>query len=451
MKRFYIFISALFILAMMFTGYQCSSTELTSAKLYIQQKNFDKALDALKKETDKNPKSDEGYYLMGYIFGEKEDYDNLISSYNKSLSISKNFEKDIENSKKYHWAQLFNKGVGFYQRATNVKNEDSVKMYYDKSVWAFNYAIKLEPDSADTYRNLSLVYISQGKYDDAIPNLEKLNSKKKTLDGIKFLGEIYYNKGLSVRNEYEKNKVAADSIKAIEYYNKAISTLEDGRKIYPNDSEILLYLSNAYIGANKIDIAIKSFKAGVEQEPTNKLYRYNYGVLLLGANDFEGAVEQFKKALEIDPEYLNATYNLAVTYVKWGAKIAKDADALGKEDPEAKVKYNLALPYLETYVQKKTDEAAIWELLGKVYSVLGTTDKAFDAFNKSDALRTANEQNLKIGMREEDVVKMIGTPDQKIESVFQNINATSYYYKNISLIIYCSDNKVIGFTKISGK
>ncbi len=387
MKRFYIFISALFILAMMFTGYQCSSTELTSAKLYIQQKNFDKALDALKKETDKNPKSDEGYYLMGYIFGEKEDYDNLISSYNKSLSISKNFEKDIENSKKYHWAQLFNKGVGFYQRATNVKDEDSSKMYYDKSIWSFNYAIKLEPDSADTYRNLSLVYISQGKYDDAIPNLEKLNSKKKTLDGIKFLGEIYYNKGLSVRNEYEKNKIAADSIKAIEYYNKAISTLEDGRKIYPNDSEILLYLSNAYIGANKIDIAINSFKAGVEQEPTNKLYRYNYGVLLLGANNFEGAVEQFKKALEIDPDYLNATYNLAVTYVKWGAKIAKDADALGKDDPEAKVKYNLALPHLETYVQKKSNEAAIWELLGKVYSVLGKVKEAEDAFKKADENR----------------------------------------------------------------
>jgi len=53
------------------SAFSCSSTELTSAKLYVQQKNFDKAIDALEKETTKNPKSDEGFYLLGYVNGEK--------------------------------------------------------------------------------------------------------------------------------------------------------------------------------------------------------------------------------------------------------------------------------------------------------------------------------------------------------------------------------------------
>ena len=38
-----IIVIALF-LGIIFTGFECSSTELTSAKLYIQQKNYDKAL-----------------------------------------------------------------------------------------------------------------------------------------------------------------------------------------------------------------------------------------------------------------------------------------------------------------------------------------------------------------------------------------------------------------------
>jgi tetratricopeptide (TPR) repeat protein len=387
MKRLLLPVAALLVSALFFIGFQCSSTELTSAKLYIQQKNLDKALDALKKEVEKNPKSDEGYYLMGYLYGEKEDYKNLMSNYDKSLSISNKFEKDIVNSKKYHWASLFNKGVGFYQKAAQTKAEDSATIYFDKSIYNFNNAILLQPDSADTYKNLAFVYISQAKYDDAIPQLEKLVSLKKSPEGIRFLGEIYYNKGQMLRNEYEKKKIAADSVKAQDYFLKAISTLEEGKKLYPDDTEILLFLSNSYIAANKIAVAIDAFKTGVEKDPKNKFYRYNYGVLLLGANDFELAVEQFKAAIEIDGEYSNAIYNLAVTYVKWGAKIAKDAEEKGKEDPEAKAKYSLALPYLEAYVQKKSNEAPVWELLGKVYSVLSKTKEAEDAFKKADELR----------------------------------------------------------------
>jgi hypothetical protein len=68
-SKFFLIIALLF--GITFMGFQCSSTELTSARLYIQQKNFDRALEVLQDEVTKNPKSDEGYYLMGYVFGEK--------------------------------------------------------------------------------------------------------------------------------------------------------------------------------------------------------------------------------------------------------------------------------------------------------------------------------------------------------------------------------------------
>ena len=58
---------AIFSMVFGLIAFQCSSTELTSAKLYIQQKNFDRALDVLQKEVEKNPQSDEGFYLLGYI------------------------------------------------------------------------------------------------------------------------------------------------------------------------------------------------------------------------------------------------------------------------------------------------------------------------------------------------------------------------------------------------
>ncbi len=378
----------IFFVGMIFSGYQCSSTELTSAKLYIQQKNYDKAIDALQKEVAKNPKSDEGYYLLGVVQGEKERYSEMIDSYNKSLSVSDKFSKNISDSKKYFWANLFNKGVGFYQRGSKTSDKDSAQLYFDKSIEAFNSAIAIEPDSADTYKNLSFVYMSAQQYDNAIAPLEKLIEKEQALDGYKFLAEILYAKGTEFKNKYENNKVLSDSLEAMKYFNRAISVAEEGRKKYPDDADLLVVLSNSYIGANKIETALEAFKSGVEKDPNNQYYRYNYGVLLLGKNDFAGAEAQFKKALEIDPEYYNASYNLAVTYVKWGAMINKIADEKGDlNNKEYKEKYQKALPYLEKIVQNKKDDIAMWELLGKVYSVLGMSKDAENAFKQADDLR----------------------------------------------------------------
>ena len=229
----------IFFVGMVFSGYQCSSTELTSAKLYIQQKNYDKAIDALQKEVQKNPKSDEGYYLLGVVLGEKERYAEMIDAYSKSLSISNKFSENIGSSKKYFWANLFNKGVGYYQRGSKTADQDSVKLLYGKSIEAFNSAIVIEPDSSDTYKNLAFVYMSAQDYDNAISPLEKLIEKEGAVDGYKFLSEIFYVKGIEYRNKYDNNKALPDSLETMKYFNKAISVAEEGREKYPDDSEIL--------------------------------------------------------------------------------------------------------------------------------------------------------------------------------------------------------------------
>jgi tetratricopeptide (TPR) repeat protein len=380
MKNSKLYVAIFLMLSMIFMGYQCGSTEITSAKLYIQQKNYDKAIEVLQKEITKNPKSDEGYYLLGYVYGETNNYPDMVDAYNKSLDISKTFEKNIDDSKKYFWAQSFNRGVNFYQKGNKTTDTDSAKVFYDKSISEFQSAIMIEPDSADTYKNLAFVYLSKGDNDSAIEPLKKLIDKEKSVDGYKFLGEIYYTNGANLKNAGKVDEAKPE-------FNKAIDILNEGMKLYPNDSDMLLTLSNAYIGADRTNEAIEPFKKGVAAEPENKYYRYNYGVLLLGIEDFAGAEEQFKKAIDIDPEYDNAIFNLGVTYIKWGNYLSKKADEEGKMSDEYKTKYELALPYLEKAVKMKDADAQTWEFLGKVYSVLGKQDEATDAFKKADELR----------------------------------------------------------------
>ena len=393
MQRSKILLGIILLLGMVFTGFDCASTEITSAKLYMQQKNYDKALVSLKKEVAKNPKSDEGYYLLGVVYGEKKNYDNMMDAFNKSQAISQKYSKKISDQKRFYWANLFNKGVGLFQKGTGTSNKDSAKVYYGKSITAFEAATKIEPDSASTYKNLAFVYMNDQKYDEAVAPLKKLIANEKSLDGYKYLGEIYYNKATKLKAEFSSSKDVQDSVKYMDYFNKAINVLQDGRKNFPHNSDLLLLLSNSYIGAHKITIAINAFKAGVEEEPQNKYYRYNYGVLLLGSKDYPAAEKQFKEAVKLDPNYQNAIYNLAVTYVRWGSELAQKSNKATMDNPEAptdttfKAKYREALPYLEKVTKMKGDDAQMWELLGKVYTVLNFKEKATAAFNEADKLR----------------------------------------------------------------
>jgi tetratricopeptide (TPR) repeat protein len=187
--------------------------------------------------------------------------------------------------------------------------------------------------------------------------------------------------------EYQNTKNTQDSIDAINYFNLGISVLTEGKQKYPANAEISASLTQSYIGAGRIDEALQEARVSVAADPENKDYKYNYGVLLLNTNEFAEAENQFLQALEIDPEFENANYNLAVTYVKWGTEMNRVAEEKGIISEEYKEKYQKALPYLEGVVEADPENIQMWELIGKVYTVLGMTEDAENAFSKADALR----------------------------------------------------------------
>lgn len=386
MKRF---LSYLILLSMVmgFAAFQCSSTEITSAKLYIQQKNLSKAKESLEKEVAKNPKSDEGYYLLGYVLGEQGDIPAMISAFDKSLAISSKFSKDIDNSRKYYWQDSFNKGVGMFNRGSKATSPDTTKMFLNKAINSFKNAILCEPDSASTYKNLAYAYLNVGQKEDAVDALKKIISLDKSVDAYVMLGEIYFEKGNNLLDKYATSKVAADSIEAMKQFEKTITLLEEGRKYHGDNSDILMILSNAYINSNKLDVAMSAFESGVKKDPNNKYYRYNYGVLLLGANKFDEAAAQFNKAIEIDPAYSNAFYNLGVTYLKWGTFMREKAVEKNDDDKSYLDKFKLALEPLKKYLEQNQQDFKIWDFLGKVYANLGMTKESEDAFNKADQFR----------------------------------------------------------------
>ena len=387
MKNSKLFILGMLFIGIMFLGFQCASTELTSAKLYIQQKNWDKALETLQADVAKNPQSDEGYYLMGTVYSELEKTDEMIDAFDKSIAISDKYEKSIKEYRTFQWANNFNRGVSLFQRGNKTTDEDSTTMYYDLAIEAYQRAIILEPDSGETYRNLAFAYLTTGKAEESIEPLKTLIDLEQAEEGYQYLGEVYYTLGANKMSDYQNTKDVADSVKAMEYLESSITSLNEGLKKYPENSAMQVALTSSYIAADKIDVAIISAEKLVEKDPINKVYRYNYGVLLLNVEEYAKAETQLLKAIELDPDYENAIYNIGVTYVKWGTAINKEAEKQGLISEDYKKKYEMAVPHLEKVVEKDPTNVAIWELLGKVYSVLGMNDDATNAFNKADELR----------------------------------------------------------------
>lgn len=283
MNKYFPLVLSLIFMWFTFSAYQCASTEITSARLYIQQKNYDKAEEVLKKEVTKNPQSEEGWYLTGFVKHEKRDYKGMLEAFQNALKAGKKYEREINQLLKASWAENFNDGVNYFNSANKMDNPDTVKIFRQKAINSFETAILMQPDSNDTYRNLVFVYLSANDLDGSIEPSERWVKRVKSLESFQVLTEIYYTKAEQQWNKYLTSKNAQDSIKAIELYQLTEKYATEGLQKYPDDGTLNSFLFNTYISLGKKELALQKAKAAVDANPNDKFTNYNYGTMLLEA------------------------------------------------------------------------------------------------------------------------------------------------------------------------
>ena len=127
MKKLLI-IAGLMLLVIMATG--CQQTAVTSAKVYMQQSNYDKAIEQCKLAIQEIPNNPEAYFIMGEAYSAKRMYREMNEAFKKSLESSKKFELDIERTRDKNWRDLFNGGVGYVKQQieAGVATEEEAKM-----------------------------------------------------------------------------------------------------------------------------------------------------------------------------------------------------------------------------------------------------------------------------------------------------------------------------------
>ncbi len=221
--------------SMVITGFQCSSAEVTSAKLYITRKEFQSAEAALMKETQKNAKNEEAWLLLGKVRLELKNYKGMKDAFVEVLKIAPTHKKEIDAITISIWGGLFNKGVDYINKAVDTLE------YYDNAIDAFTMAMYVIPDSLINQRNLGLAYYRKSdalrakmrpqEAEEALQmSVEPLTisfEKAKDVMACRLVSEIYSVKASDLKSKFmEVNHDAFAAVKNIESIHEKMKAID---------------------------------------------------------------------------------------------------------------------------------------------------------------------------------------------------------------------------------
>jgi len=169
---------------------------------------------------------------------------------------------------------------------------------------------------------------------------------------------------------------------------KYISVIQEGRKEYPENADLILYELNYYLVNQKFDEAKENLLLALEKDPDNKQLHFSLGVVYDNLGVKDGAVAAYKKAIELDPNYFDAVYNLGAFYFNEGVEVINVANEIeAQKEYEAKIAeaeevFKQAQPYLEKAHELDPQDRGAIVSLQQLYARTGAIEKATEMKKK---------------------------------------------------------------------
>jgi tetratricopeptide (TPR) repeat protein len=310
----------------------CTSQEYTSAKLYIQQQEWEKAEEFLIKAVDAEPENPEIPYQLGYhIYGvQKKDWEKMNQSFDRALTIDPNKkilgqEKTVKEfvtmARTQFWVEMFNRGGEEYNEyiAAPMDEKDAA---LKKAIATYEVSARIKPDEAQSYIMLSTCNHNAGNTDKSenyILKAVKLspNDAKANLTA----GRIFMQK-----QEFET---------ALPYVKKAV-------ELEPSNTKSIRNLAQIYYDTGQLEESIQTYEIAIDKETDREvkadLY-FNLGILYNRVGDLEEAEYNFINALDENPDDIEAVMGMAQVFEtaeKWrkAEKFYRELIAIDPDNPD---------------------------------------------------------------------------------------------------------------------
>jgi len=312
-----------FAITLLFCVLNCSSNEKNNPLNDFPDE--EPALIQLSQAIEDTPEDASLYAERGYLYYEREGYDEAISDLNQALKIdSTNLEylhllADVylDYYKSRLALETMEKAVTLHPESTLSKLKLSefqlILKKHDGALQTLNNLLATDPVNAEAFFMIGQVYKDQEKYKSAIPYFqEAVENDPDLIDGWINLGQLYHALG----NE-----------KALQYFNTAIRIAPDNIQAYHSkanflsDKERLPEALQVYNTINRID-------------PQYEEAFFNAGLLYLDLDSLEQAFDRFTITTSIDPVHVKAYYYRGVS-----AELNGQLD-VAKENYEQALKLN---------------------------------------------------------------------------------------------------------------
>ena len=343
------------------------------------------------------------YINLGKDEYNRGNYDGALYCFDKAIALNP------DNSRLYN-----DRGLSYFAlEDTNLAISD------------FSKAIELDTDFEEAYYNRGLAYFGQGDYYDREPFKNATSDFTKAIELNPDNLEAYYNRGLAYGQFLHYYGKPFDS-EVIDKYHKALADFDRVLELDPTYALAHAGKGNLYYRYGDFDNGTAEFNKALEseeqiiQEVSLKglaAVYYSRGRNYAGDHhmiyeDLRGTLD-YEKAVELDPTLMIALGHLTSSYVSLGEwnKVIENCDYmldLKKDDPawltEAHGGYTkyeakgLAYYNLGQYDEAITNYNRVIELkptvgayrgLGIVYSEIGASENATDAFDKALEMDTS--------------------------------------------------------------
>ncbi len=325
----------------------CDSTDMTSAKVYLQQKNYEKAGEMLLLATEKEPLNSEPAYLLATeIYSRSKDWGKTAEYLSKSEAIDEKFAEKIKNARERYWVDNFNAGANGYNAMIKAGADNIDEKLYAKTIKSFQNCITLNPDKPETYGTAAQVYLFKGDFEKG-KEFMVLAVEKNPKDIISLI---------NLGNVYFKDKE----------YDKALDQLNRAMAVDPSNLNAIKQLAFIYDAKGEKDKAAEAYINAIGVDPENTDLHYNLGVLYFQQEKYEVAASEFIKVTELNPTEIDGLFNAGLAYGR-----LKD--------------FTQAEKYLElAYEMAPESIDVVHELKMAYYHNYGTKSKKFKAMDKAE-------------------------------------------------------------------
>ena len=316
--------------AVIFVG--CSSQEYTSAKLYIQQQEWEKAEEFLIKAMDVEPENPEIPYQLGYhIYAlQKKDWVRMNQSFDKALAIDPNkiileqgktVKEFVVMARTQFWAEMYNKGVvefNEYRAAPMDKKDAALK----KAITTFEVSSTIKTDEAQTYTMLSTCNHLAGNTDKS---------------------ENYILKAVELSpNDANVNVTAGQIFMQKQEFETALPYVKKAVELEPSNTKSIRNLAQIYYDIGQLEESIQTYEIAINKEMDRTvkadLY-FNLGILYNRVGNLEEAEYNFTNSLDENPDDIEAVMGMAQVFEnaeKWrkAEKFYRELIAIDPDNPD---------------------------------------------------------------------------------------------------------------------